>query len=365
MYRHFVEHGLNASDVALEIANLEINLAAYGVKVRSAHPIDLTYAIDEPELDRVVSQRVNYYRDLSKQRDLSSIRAIYGLRNGKSPSKLEDAVAVLVTTNDGLASAARDFGRKYAQSENISAVITAYEATNVVWLKSPMRKPDLPMHILAAKCIAAVSLPEKTWETFGAEADKLRKQGVISNDIYDVLRLSPQVREELADLTYGGAVEFDPKSLPDIIERVTKDIELPLQSKITELEEEKSVTDVKLLGEQELNRALVRRLFVVSGYLSFGIMLFATVTILFALAFVLVIPLLHDALPSDQQQNIPAWVLLATTVTATAVGFINLVSGGSVLGLIRRLHQWLKPRVFGGISRLLKIPLDRQQIPTE
>jgi hypothetical protein len=216
--------GKTRSDLTLLAGRLDDRLRALGIVTRKTPPHVATFEIDEKVLGDVIGDEVHYYNKRALEYDIDSIRSIYTLREGSSPRILEDAAAVLVTSNSSLARAAFEYGRKFEATREVSSVIADFSLANLAWLKAPLAAPELPRLEVMAACHAALEPADALWSKYLQEIDRLENQGGISSKDHEVLRYSLKAREELMNLTGGTADEFSARTVSDILDRVKADL---------------------------------------------------------------------------------------------------------------------------------------------
>lgn len=226
--------GRSVSDITLVRSQLELLLEKRGIVSRPFPKHVNEFQIDEVQLDSLLKEAMEYRRDEARTHDVDCIRSIFTLRRNSRPKRLEDALAVFVTTNRSVARVAFEFGKQFEHSREVSAVITDFSLANVAWLKAPLRAPDLPEHEILAACYAALEPSEILWTKYLAEVDKLQSTSVISESDHAFLRLDTIAREELMDLTLGEDEALTSESVIEILERAKQSIVQEAQAK-TEL----------------------------------------------------------------------------------------------------------------------------------
>ena len=136
--------GVSLSDLMVCLDQVEERLKADNVSVKRTPGYERAFQIDEAAFEAALFDDIHYFSKQAILNDINSVRSIYVLRWGVAPARLEDAVAVLVTTNGTYSKVAFDFGKTHSSLREVSAVITAYSLANVAWLKAPMKRPSLP-----------------------------------------------------------------------------------------------------------------------------------------------------------------------------------------------------------------------------
>jgi len=220
------------ADIIIIRGTFDRFLLSHGILKRQAPHYDLRYQIDETILEQAILDEIHYSREKALQHDVNSIRSIFALRKGVHPLRIEDAVAILVTTNSDLASAAHAYGKENEAASEVSTVITDFSLANIAWLKAPLTAPDLPILELMADCYAAMEPSPRLWEHFADEADNLRATGRISVEDHEILRNSSIARDHLMNLTLGSDSAFSAGTVQEILDRTKasltkeKDIEI-------------------------------------------------------------------------------------------------------------------------------------------
>ena len=182
----------------------------------------LPFQIDEAILTGDLDEEVKYWNPRALEYDVNSIRSIYALRKGLAPTRLENARAVLVTTNSKLARVACEYGQQHESTREVSSVITDFSLGNVAWLKAPLTS-DLPRREIIATCYAAMEPPPQLWSKYLHEIDRLKSEGRISAADHEALRVSFRAREELMNLTLGQEEVFSASTINDILSIVKRE----------------------------------------------------------------------------------------------------------------------------------------------
>jgi hypothetical protein len=210
--------GKNASDIALLRAELSDRYRDLKIDVREAPKNLVQFQIDEVALEDAIREEIDYSNEYALRYDIKSIRSIYTLRKGRAPHRIEDANAILVTSNVSLARVAYHFGREHESLREVSAVIGDMTLANIAWLKAPLGAPNLPRLEVLSACHAALQPKEPLLDRFVREINRLRAVGRITPQQHEYLRLSPRVREELMRLTFGDEKRVTIRTVVEVIE---------------------------------------------------------------------------------------------------------------------------------------------------
>src|SRR5207249_4866764 len=100
--------------------------------------------------------------------DLDSLTAIYRLRQGEFPYRLELSRAIFVTTNSSLAKASsRFFREEYGDAASrVPHCTLDHVLAMIVWLKTPLKAPNLPRVRIIADSYAALNPPVALWKEY-------------------------------------------------------------------------------------------------------------------------------------------------------------------------------------------------------
>jgi len=213
------KQGKSFTDMVLIAERLEIVLDRKGIKEKPTPKYKTSLQIDEIGFENVLEEEISYYNEKAREFDVNSVRSIYVLREGTCPRRLEDARAVLVTSNAAFAKAAFIFGRDFESTREVSSVITDFGLANIAWLKSPLRAADLPKDEILSLSYAALNPSERLWNKYLREIDKLKSSSEITPMDHAFLRYGPAVRQELMDLTLGEEDALTKQTVTQILEK--------------------------------------------------------------------------------------------------------------------------------------------------
>ena len=216
--------GTTRSDFLLLAGSLDDKLGELGVDIRPGPAAGKSVGIDEGRFERMLEDEVSYLNPRAREYDVESVRSVYALRRGSSPTSLEKARAVLVTSNSAFARAAWNFGQEYPSSTNVSSVITDFSLANVAWLKVPMGAEAIPVTQLLSFAYAALEPSEALLEKYLREIDRLELQGRISERDHQVLRSDPRALDSLVHLTGGDDTFVREETVQETLRRLHEEI---------------------------------------------------------------------------------------------------------------------------------------------
>lgn len=225
--------GLGRTDLLVQADRVEFDLNSLGVAISNNPSYAEDFQINELDFQDTLEEKIEYYNDMAMRLDVESVRAIYCLRGKTVPMRLEDTLAVFVTTNSAFARAAYAFGKNHNSSREVSPVITDFSLANIAWLKRPMQWKDLAEVETLAACYAALEPNSSDWRRYLEKIDELADQGTLNPDEHALLRISPISRRDIINLTgdvddlalVGGSVR-------EILERIKSDILAPTRNEL-------------------------------------------------------------------------------------------------------------------------------------
>lgn len=230
------EIGKTPSDIILLRVQLKDTLEQFRIEIKESPTYVKEYQIDESQLEaEMEAAGLLYKHQGAKLADINSVRSIYVLRKGKTPRRVEDSGAILVTNNAALARAAYSYGINHEEFKSVSPIITDFSLTNILWLKSPMESVDLPKHLMVANCYAALRPSDKLWSAFLDELNKLEDRGAITAEQHLYLRYELRVREELMNLTLGDDTAMSNDQIFQILGRHEQEIVKPWKERFEEM----------------------------------------------------------------------------------------------------------------------------------
>jgi len=343
--------GRTRSDLYLLAGQLEQKLAENQIEVRRSPRYVDQSQIDELVFEEALSDEIHYYNPRAREYDINSVRSVYAIRRGSTPSSLENSRAVLVTSNAGFAKAAYRYGRDIEESRAVSSVVTDFSVANVAWLKAPMGAPDLPAKEVLAYSFAALQPSGHLWEAYLEETDRLKESGHISARDHQLLRLNLRAREELMDLTLGETAELTQGTVSQILERVEAEIRAEDKGKLIEEQTEHEETRDQLRLLKAKQESLQKRWYWRTRRVATIIVFVLDAALTLALLATTVIGLYligHE----------PLWITVVSPIgfllfIGAMYSLLNQFLGVSVRDLHYRIRDWLHLWLFKALSRVV------------
>lgn len=326
--------GTTKSDLLLLSGQIDNKIDQFRIKVVDTPSYEPTFQIDERVFETVLEDEVLYHNPRAEADDINSVRSVYVLRKGMSPSILEKAKAVLVTNNSGFARAAWHYGQKFEESREVSSVITDFSLANMAWLKVPMGAPSLPMIEVLAFSYAALQPLQKLLNKYMTEIDKLERQGKITTRDHQLLRSNTLAQDELMRLTLGDENALTEETITETLRRVSEEIKKEESEKLTtEQEEHRRTQDERTALYSEKKRIQERMYWRCRRKAKIYAWL-ASVAIGLLLVVGLVVGL---GLRSNNQ--VLGWVFVASSGVLLALTLVNLLVGSTVKDFHQRIQD--------------------------
>lgn len=342
--------GMKLGDLTILQGRIEEELEGLGIKIYQTPRYKEDLQIDEMALESAIDSEIHYISPRAMENDVNSIRSIYVLRSGKVPRRLEDAEAVLVTTNAALARAAYELGKSHNSSREVSSVISDYSLANVAWLKAPLGAPDLPAKEAIATCYAAMEPTRPLWEKYILELDRMLKDGKINPDDHAILRVSSVAVDELMNLTMGAEEALTSTSIRAIVDRVHENIAREHDVKLkAEQERHNQTKHEKEIVEGQNEHALQKLYWLsrsVSGALYWLLLCFIAIVLLVAAG--LSAPITSTWLTTSQ---LTGFSLNFVVIVAAIWGVLSTLTSYTIPDLLHRFRIFIEGKLYKKLQK--------------
>ncbi len=332
--------GTTKSDLLVIAGQVDDKLSNAKIEVMPTPRHARYFQIDEKAFEDVLTDEVSYHNPRAKEDDINSVRSIYVLRSGNSPRNVEQAKAVLVTSNSGFAQAAFEYGKDHEESREVSSVITDFSLANMAWLKSPLGAPDLPMTEVIAFSYAALQPSKGLLDKYFGEIDKLEKQGTITERDHQLLRSSYIAQKELMNLTLGEEDALTAQTVTETLTRVTSEIKKEESEKYRTEHTAHRRTQDELAAERASKKELQERIFWQCSRKA--VRYSWTVAVLVG---VVLVGGILAGLGVTSSNKLLGWILAGSFTLATVAGVVDLLFDFSVRQMREKLEKWFLTRM--------------------
>ena len=336
-------NGVTKSDLLLLVGHIDDKLSKANIEIKDTPSYITRLQIDEEIFEDVLEDEVSYFNPRAREYDINSVRSIYVLRAGTSPSTLEKSQAVLVSSNAAFARAAYRYGQRHEEACEVSSVITDFSLANMAWLKAPMGAPSLPTTEILAFSYAALRPSRKLLNKYLEEIDKLEKQGKIMPRDHQFLRSSVLAQEELMRLILGDEDALTEETITETLRRVSNEIKKEESQKLSAEQVAHHQTIVALDSERARTRRVQEQLYwrcsrrakCYSQIVAAFVVLLLIGGIIGGLGLTSTIPIL-------------GWIITVGSLLGTIMTFVDYIIGFSVKEIQQRLERrflkWLLKR---------------------
>jgi len=343
----FIESGRSASDVELMVARLPAKLRSLAITVDERPTRLAEFQVYEKGFEAALEAGIGYRNPKARVHDVDCVATVAQLRRGKHSFEAESCGALFVTTNFDLAKITREFFQADAPEGAVALCITDYSLGNLLWLKNPMRAPDLPQKFLIADAYAATQPPDALWKAYLAEIARLQERGQITADEYFALRHSLAARRTLMDLTAGDSAAFTEGTVAEVLRVAKENLRADLQRQVEQerlrrQDAESTAHSLELRDEARRERIAARaaRVARVASRAACAVLLMV-LTVGALRTFPWSLPELKDA-----------WYRYLTTAVLVAF-FLYTVASIAWGASVRSIGDWLEKRLAARIERWL------------
>lgn len=213
-----------ASDIELKIATLEVDLRRLHIYVRDKPDHTTALGLNETEFAEVIGKHVVGQKVEAQRHDLDCCTSIHRLRKGQAKYDIETCQYIFVTSNLALARAASEFFINQYERFTVPLCVNDHTLATLAWVKDPLFSADLSKKMLIADSYAAIRPSRDLWRKYIDEINKQLEHGSISDDQFQLLRFTLVAKNALLDMTHGRADAFTEGTVPEVLERVQKNM---------------------------------------------------------------------------------------------------------------------------------------------
>lgn len=256
---YFLGAGYSPTDIDVLIERVEADLDGLRIRVLPKPPHTTQLSVDETQLERLLGEAAGYSLRPTLLHDLDCLTAIYRLRKGEHPSRLESSRAVFVTTNTPMVRV----GKKFFSEDRLGVwppAIAWNDFVTLLWLKRPLAAPELPRKQIVADCYAAMEPGGAVWSRYLEEVERLEQRGELSNDELYILRYAPEAKRALMDQTFGDPNRMSSDVVGKTLDNAKASIQAPILEDLRAAEQAQAATAAAGESAEERMRAAGERL---------------------------------------------------------------------------------------------------------
>jgi len=358
VHDYLLKVGATASDVELVIVNLERSLRRVRVAIRPAPPHAVHLGLDEMRFEHIMREEMPTQREEARPHDLNCLTAVHRLRNGAPKYGIETCGHLFVTPNNGLAVTASRFTREQHGASTVPLCVNDHTMATLAWVKNPTLVADFSRHRLLADSYAALRLGSELWRKYLDEITRLQRNGNITEQDADLLRVSTTVKTTLVELTLGNPDVFTQGTVQEILARAQAEARRGTEVKLAqETQKRESAEQTARAAGETLAAALMSqraRLAEIGELVGRWVTraTFLIASIMAVLGFVLTLPLGFSYTTMDWWIRTGAAVVICVFA---AFAIWSLLTGGSVREVSRKLEVWTAKMVEKSLKQLLHV----------
>jgi hypothetical protein len=220
-YEYFIEKNYTYEQIIVFLNNLEADIRKNNIDILRKPEYFDEYLVDEVRLESIIDKHIKYRNQAAKQRDTDSIATTFNLRKNANSLFLEEAKSIFITSNFGLVKASREYFSD--KKLHIDVVMTDFYITNVLWVKNPIKSPDLPLKRIIADIYSALRPSDAVWNAFISEVDNMEDSGDLTYSDVIALRTANNLSDKLFEAEENGVTSFTPSSIKEILERINSE----------------------------------------------------------------------------------------------------------------------------------------------
>lgn len=264
---YFIMSGTTPSDIEDIITRLDSKLNSIRVDVVDKPGYVEEHVIDHEGLAHMLGKNMNY-KEQALTNDVESIAAIMRLREGYKSIYIERCKAIFITTNSSLAYLTKNFFSKELDVYDVPPILTDVVLTNVIWLKKPIKAPDLPVKKILADCYAATQPKEHLWRKYLEEINKLKDSGEITQDHYYTLRYNQMARDALMERTLGNESVFTEGTVKEILEVIDRRIKQAFEDELNDERKLRKIAQEQTASAEQQLEEIRSSVHSISNYIS-------------------------------------------------------------------------------------------------
>jgi hypothetical protein len=316
------------SDIELMAAHLQRDLLRIGIQTVDTPGYSVATQIDEQRLEAMLQQDIGYLNSRARTRDIESLTAIHRLRGGRLHRDLAKSGAVFVTRNYDLFRTSMRFFETRSFGRVVPHCVVHAAFTVLIWLREPLRTPELPRDRIIADAYAALNPTEALWSAYNREVTRLKQAGRISDADFRYLRMADEARVSLMDLTRGDDEVFTEGTPLEVLERSQETAQVELRD---ELRSARDARDRALAEIVQMNERIER----VAKSASKALACVAFTVLIVALA----LGVAMGPVGPIHARVVPGWSQAVCAAFAVGFALWTAIDRGSLLTIQRALYR--------------------------
>lgn len=276
--RTAVRENISAQQLQIKLNQLDSMLKAFSItKVisPSLSKEDYKFQINEPKLTETIEdlykrdeyRKIPWYKANQIERDVESISNIFKIRKRTQATSLKASKAILLTSNEFIAYAAKKYERnEWEFKSTIPVCVTDIFLSTILWANYPTKNENLNIKQLISECYNIIELDNRLLNRFYDDINRMHKENIITDEQFYLLSASNLTYTLLEQKTLNDIDEYTDKTPSEILE----DLQLRINAGLIAEKEKLSTIDNNI---RKLSKFLAKSTFILIAGLLIGIYL--------------------------------------------------------------------------------------------
>lgn len=245
--RTAVRENISAQQLQIKLNQLESMLKHHSISKVGTPSLSATehkYQIDETKLTKTIedlykkgeSHKTPWYISEKIERDVEAISSIFKIRKQTRATSLKSSKAILLTSNEQIAYAAKIHERNDWEYKSIIPVcVTDIFLSTILWANYPTKNDNLNIRQLISECYNIIELDNRLLSKFYEDINKMHKENIITDEQFYLLSASNLTYALLEQKTLNDIEEYTDKTPSEILEDLQLRIEEGLNAEKSKL----------------------------------------------------------------------------------------------------------------------------------
>lgn len=228
--RTAVRENISAQQLQIKLNQLDSMLQTFAI-VKTPSPTlteaDYKFQIDESKLQTTIedlykkdeAHKIPWYKANQIERDVESISNIFKIRKRTQATSLKASKAILLTSNEFIAYAAKKYERSdWEFKSTIPVCVTDIFLSTILWANYPSKNDNLNIKLLISECYNIIELDNRLLNKFYEDINKMHKENIITDEQFYLLSASNLTYTLLEQKTLNDIDEYTDKTPSEILE---------------------------------------------------------------------------------------------------------------------------------------------------
>jgi len=268
--RTAIRENISAQQLQIKLHQLDSILKSHHIEVVPSIELskeEYQFQIDLEILSKYIEEfysnggehEIPWYTENQIERDVESISNIFKIRKKTNAISLKTSKAILMTSNEVIAFAAKRYERSnWKYSSTIPVCVTDIFISTILWANYPTKNDNLNIKQLISECYSIMELDNKLLIKYFDDIKRIHNENVITDEQFYLLSATNLSIALLEQKTFNDINEYTDKTPAEILE----DIQLKMAADVAlEKEKMKQIED----NLSKISRFIAKSIFVLIG----------------------------------------------------------------------------------------------------